>query len=332
MDAVQATKDQPHSGGGRYMALLRRTQTGVLFSDPIFVADDQSLPDLPEGLQYVVIHPSATIPSSDGSSEKAPTLKSLLPDAASLKPKQQPKQESKILLPVIEKYGPFSSFMPTRDSLLSEISAADYSALDIQSLAAQEKHSGEKTGHVNCADIADKELTEADMESAMELASKVLDSSSDEPAVLSSDLFKDIGISAADLGITPQELFQGVSSESETAETLLNTNDKLLAQLLEMQDKRALNGDFGAISDEEKALAMQLQINLTRAAAAQSPRSLRPSIDAIHNAAALLLSKDQGSYSGTLPYQRRFAFITNASTSTGVSAGATTAPMQRIHR
>ncbi|KAJ2165807.1 hypothetical protein GGH16_004273, partial [Coemansia sp. RSA 560] len=61
--------------GGRYIALLRRTPTGMLFSDPVYVPTTQSLPDLPDGVEYIVVHPQTTTAT-------APLLEAYMPSDA----------------------------------------------------------------------------------------------------------------------------------------------------------------------------------------------------------------------------------------------------------
>ncbi|KAJ2850732.1 hypothetical protein J3B02_003636 [Coemansia erecta] len=161
---------------------------------------------------------------------------------------------------------------------------------------------------------------------------KILSGSDDykEPQ-LSPELLSDLGLEPEDLEIEPQlkPTLEPVSEQPETAESVLRENDRLLARLLELQDQRAASSNFDQIGNEELAIANQLQISLARVAAAQAPSALRPSVDSIHSAAALLLAKDQGSYSGTLPPQRRYAFISNAAANAGFPQGATMAPMQQ---
>ncbi|KAJ2813696.1 hypothetical protein GGI24_006505, partial [Coemansia furcata] len=111
---------------------------------------------------------------------------------------------------------------------------------------------------------------------------------------------------------------------------ILKANSDLLAELIAMQDRRAHSGDYGQISEKEQTIAAKLQANLARVAAAHSPSQLRPPSAEIQRAACLLLAKNTTSYAGTLPPQRRFAFVSNASSSTTFPSAATMAPMQRV--
>ncbi|KAJ2375177.1 hypothetical protein IW150_002693 [Coemansia sp. RSA 2607] len=308
--------------GGRYVALLRRTATGVLFSDPIFVAQGQDLPDLPEGLQYIVIHPSsvhtAATPATNASdangsdTTRSYTMEAYLPKSSGSRQRADSGQET-VVLPTFDDFGLFSSFLPARDSLHSTLGPGDCRVLGSTVLS-------------NSATT----VTPQDLDSALELAEKVLsDSSTTQPDELSAELLLDLGLTPSDVGIEPASKHPGYSADSpETAESILRNNDILLARLLEMQDARAANNTFGQISDEERRIAEQLQISLARVAAAHAPAALRPSTDAIHSAAALLLAKDQGSYSGTLQPNQRFAFISNAAAAAGFPQNATMAPMQ----
>ncbi|KAJ2235359.1 hypothetical protein H4R99_002590 [Coemansia sp. RSA 1722] len=325
--------------GGRYVALLRRTATGVLFSDPIFVAQGQSLPELPEGLHYIVIHPSSTVPSvttgpqpakpaAAGTTGKSLTMNAYLP-AKDTKHRVQYASEkiyqSEAVLPVLEDYGQFSSFLPTRDSLRSTLPSTYYVAPYSYEVDADEVEAN--------GEPEEKCLSSNDLDSAICAAEKILGSSDEHTeSLVSPELLSDLGLTPADLEIEQSHTAPAgsvVNQKPETAESVLRENDKLLTRLLELQDHRAASSSFEQIGREERAIANQLQINLARVAAVQSPSALRPSIDSIHSAAALLLAKDQGSYSGTLPPQRRYAFISNAAANAGFPQGATMAPMQR---
>ncbi|KAJ2889027.1 hypothetical protein GGI21_006659, partial [Coemansia aciculifera] len=111
------TSVSPAPGSGQYVAILRRTAGGVLFTDPVYVSPTQTLPDLPDGLQYIVIHPSE-VPA------KPQTLKELV--AASSNSVVRPPASYLQTLPQEEDYGVFSSFLPLRDSSQSSLDAADY--------------------------------------------------------------------------------------------------------------------------------------------------------------------------------------------------------------
>ncbi|KAJ1820828.1 hypothetical protein LPJ75_000855 [Coemansia sp. RSA 2598] len=336
--ANESVADSKSPLGGRYVALLRRTATGVLFSDPIFVAQDHTLPELPDGLQYIVIHPSS-IPSSallasqpakaaSGSLGKSYTMKAYLP-ASDTKHRVQYAMErlyrTEALLPAVEDYGQFSSFLPAKDSLASTLPSTFYTTPTTDyGMDCQET---EESGGAKEA-VA---VSPSDLSSAICAAEKILSSSDDnkEPR-LSLELLSDLGLNPADLEEAPRHTApEPPSDQPETAQSVLRENDRLLARLLELQDRRAASGDFDQIGHEEMAVANQLQINLARVAAAQAPSALRPSVDSIHSAAAMLLAKDQGSYSGTLPPQRRYAFISNAAANAGFPQAATMAPMQQ---
>ncbi|KAJ2881804.1 hypothetical protein H4R27_003848 [Coemansia aciculifera] len=296
-------------GSGQYVSILRRTTGGVLFSDPVYVAPTQTLPDLPDGLQYIVVHPSE-VPA------KPHTLNELV--AASTKTASGAAARSQTsqlfhspALPQEEDYGCFSSFLPVRDSSLSMLDAADYAMLSTRPAdtaatiaISEEANSTQSTEH--------KEPTQPE----------VLDN-------ISTNLLRELGLTPADLGFDEQPP-QPTTSAMETAEDILNANAALLAELLAMQDSRAQSGDYGQISDKEQAVAAKLQANLARVAAAHSPAQLRPPSAEIQRAACLLLAKNPTSYAGTLPPQRRYAFVSNASASTTFPSTATMAPMQRV--
>ncbi|KAJ2783591.1 hypothetical protein GGI15_002527 [Coemansia interrupta] len=324
LEAEPAVPEGKLPVGGRYVALLRRTATGVLFSDPIFVAQGHNLPDLPDGLQYIVIHPSPVhTASTNATGAKADdaartyTMEAYLPKSNSSgsggSSRQQGPGKESVVLPVFEDFGLYSSFLPMRDSLHSTLSSADRRML------------GNAMSHSKAGTVSPQ-----DLDYAVELAEKVLgDLSTTNTTELSTELLRDLGLTAADLEIESQEQAGGQpAGEPETAESILNANDMLLARLLEMQDARAAGARFEVIGEEEKKVAERLQINLARVAAAQTPAALRPSTDAIQSAAALLLAKDQGSYSGTLQPNQRFAFISNAASGAGFPQNATMAPMQ----
>ncbi|KAJ1898184.1 hypothetical protein LPJ66_002917 [Kickxella alabastrina] len=331
MDA-EAAQENKSPIGGRFIALLRRTQTGILFSDPLFIAHGEILPELPEGLQYIVIHPSATAGVSDsasGAQGKPYTLEAFLPKGnSSFKAKQTLKQQRPLALPVDEDYGYFSSFLPTRDSLQSSLRASEYGVLRREDLFLAETANAIDGSNQHTS--ADSAVSMADIDSALEYASTFLDNSTDQHTI-SPELLSDLGLTPTDVGLDshlPSENGSNDNTQDETAESILSANDRLLAQLLDMQDKRAASGDFGLITDAERNVAKQLQINLARVASAHTPAALRPSVDAIHSAAKLLLAKSQGSYSGTLPPQQRYAFVTNSAANASLPPAATMAPMQ----
>ncbi|KAJ1887157.1 hypothetical protein IW146_003399 [Coemansia sp. RSA 922] len=288
-------------GSGHFVSILRRTTGGVLFSDPVYVAPDQTLPDLPDGLQYIVVHPSE-VPA------KSHTLNELV--SASTKPASGAATRSQLLsspvLPQEEDYGCFSSFLPTRDSSLSTLDAADYAMVSTRPTDA-------------AAAATAIAISEETKESTRP---EVLDD-------ISTDLLRELGLTPADLGLDEQPP-QPTAGGIETAEDILSANTALLAELLVMQDDRALSGDYGKISDKEQAVAAKLQANLARVAAAHSPAQLRPPSAEIQRAACLMLAKSSTSYAGTLPPQRRYAFVSNASSSTTFPSTATMAPMQRV--
>ncbi|KAJ2741132.1 hypothetical protein GGI20_005398, partial [Coemansia sp. BCRC 34301] len=204
-----------------------------------------------------------------------------------------------------EDYGCFSSFLPVRDSSLSTLDAADYATLSTQP-------ADPTTAHANAAS---KDNGEAMPE--------VLDA-------ISTDLLRELGLTPADLGFDEPQSNGSTSADAETAEGILSANAALLAELLDMQDRRAQSGDYGQVSDREQAVAAKLHANLARVAAAHSPAQLRPPSAEIQRAACLLLAKNPASYAGTLPPQRRYAFVSNASSSTAFPPAATLAPMQRV--
>ncbi|KAJ1965792.1 hypothetical protein GGI12_000537 [Dipsacomyces acuminosporus] len=245
-------------------------------------------------------------------------------------------------LPVDEYYGSFSSFLPTRDSSLSTLSTRDTAIVNIAAWSAIDADTTDSHAQLSDTDLAD----------ALQLADKVLTESATLPdmtdasgdAVLSSEVLRDLGLSPDLLGAdgdeSPQSTLEGSTgngehaneaSGPESAASILETNRQLLIRLAEAQDRRAQSGDFGSIGDEEKAIASQLQTSLARAIAAHRPVAFRPPAEEIHRASQQLLagSATNGIYSGTLPPQRRFAFISNASSHAGFPAGATTMPMER---
>ncbi|KAJ2798646.1 hypothetical protein H4S07_005640 [Coemansia furcata] len=146
---------------------------------------------------------------------------------------------------------------------------------------------------------------------------------------ISTNLIRELGLTPADLGFDEQPP-QHTTGTMETAEDILKANSDLLAELIAMQDRRAQSGDYGQVSEKEQTIAAKLQANLARIAAAHPPSQLRPPSAEIQRAACLLLAKNTTSYAGTLPPQRRFAFVSNASSSTTFPSAATMAPMQRV--
>ncbi|KAJ1663231.1 hypothetical protein IW140_001037 [Coemansia sp. RSA 1813] len=310
--------------GGRYVALLRRTNTGMLFSDPVFVKDGQSLPELPDGLQYVVIHPSAA-------QAKDSTMKEFVPSSNShtTEHHDQP-QRKNAMLPLEEDYGMFSSFLPSRDSSLSSFTHTDYNVLNSSHGLPENR---ELETHVSTYDL----------ESALEVAERVLGRCSDDQVAGTatnphSDIPQDILKDIEDVGLEPSAQKcerQSQISDSrtdpgvETAESILKENNALLIKLVDLQDKRALANKFDDISSEEMAIAAALQNNIMRVVAANKPSALRPSSIEIKHAASALLAKRQPVFSGVLPPQKRFAFVSNVASSTEFPQGATTTPMQR---
>ncbi|KAJ2455008.1 hypothetical protein EV183_001112 [Coemansia sp. RSA 2336] len=289
--------------GGKYIALLRRTPTGMLFSDPVYIAADQQLPELPEGVQYIVVHPLPT-------TEKPPTMEAYMPKSALKKPEPAEQQTAMLLK---EETGLYSSFMPTRDTSLASLSASDYTTLNSGLVGSSQ-------------DMVD---------SALDLANKVLGEmqsgeQGDPGMEITAATLQELGLLPSDIGIDNK-----APSSIETAESLLDENSRLLAQLQMFQDKRAQSGDYGAISQEEQKVAARLQLNLMRAVAAQAPKQVRPPQEEIQRAVKLLMANSNSdyngpSYSGTLPPQRRFAFMSNAIAGASVPQNATMTPMQRV--
>ncbi|KAJ2504533.1 hypothetical protein IWW47_002485, partial [Coemansia sp. RSA 2052] len=251
------------------------------------------------------------------------TLNELVASAASIKsagaaaaaaarcpPASQPLHSS--ALPQEENYGSFSSFLPVRDSSLSTLDAADYATLSTRPA---------DTTTSTTTTAATPAVTSAFEENA-------------EPEVLddiSANLLRELGLTPADLGFdAPQSNTTAAGGGTETAEDILSANAALLAELIDMQDQRAQSGNYGQISDKEQAVAAKLQANLARVAGAHSPAQLRPPPAEIQRAACLLLAKSPASYAGTLPPQRRYAFVSNASSSAAFPPAATLAPMQRV--
>ncbi|KAJ2308825.1 hypothetical protein IWW55_000197 [Coemansia sp. RSA 2706] len=285
--------------GGRYIALLRRTPAGMLFSDPVFIAHDQQLPELPDGVQYIVVHPQTT-------KTQPPTMEAYMPAGAldEVKAKPLPKGQS-----ILEDIGMYCSFLPNRDSSLLSLSNADLKVLSGGLIESPQ---------------------DADVDGALELADRILSESTNggsESSEISSDTLLDLGLLPADIGLDSTT----GNSEEETAESLLQENSRLLAQLQQLQDARAQSDDYGRISSEEQRIATKLQLNLVRAAAAQTPAQLCPPRDEIQRAVKLLMSggSSLATYAGTLPPQRRFAFMSNAVSGANVPQNATAAPMQR---
>ncbi|KAJ1995736.1 hypothetical protein GGI25_000713 [Coemansia spiralis] len=324
--SVGESKSAQSPFGGRYVALLRRTNTGMLFSDPVFIADGQPLPELPEGLEYVVVHPSAT-PAKDHKMEEFMPTNALQSNSTIL---SQPSEQSNrnTVLPLEEDYGMFSSFLPMKDSSLSTLSHADITVLNSGHSLLDEK---ELASHVS----------EAELASAIELADKILGSYSDSQLTtastssvhdaISQEVLENIGFPlVTQPNKQPLTRLGTNGCDGETAESILNENNILLAQLVEMQDKRALKDKFGEVSNEEMAIATKLQASFARIIASSKPAALRPPSTEIKRAANMLLAKSHGIYSGVLPPQQRFAFVSNAVSSTDFPQGATTTPMQRI--
>ncbi|KAJ2612859.1 hypothetical protein H4S08_002515 [Coemansia sp. RSA 1365] len=307
------TVNKPHAPvGGHYVAMFWRTPTGVLFSDPTYVASGQTLPDPPDGVQYIVVHPFVA-------SQKSHTMEAFLPANAltgSKKDSETQQQKQMTALPIQGDYGSFSSFLPGRDSTLTELGAEDYAVLN---------------GNSSLDFDVSEQVSDSDFESALQLADRILsepaDSGSQPASEISTDTLRDLGLTPEDVGIDSTPVSEPMS---ETAESILKENSTMLAKLLELQDKRALSGDYGKISDEEQAMAKKLQTSFARIVSANSPAALRMPAAEIKRAAALLMSNDKTSYAGTLPPQRRFAFMSNMAVGTGVPPGATTTPMQRV--
>ncbi|KAJ2777093.1 hypothetical protein H4R18_005331 [Coemansia javaensis] len=297
---IAEAKGEPQAaGGGRYIALLRQTAGRMLFSDPVFAAAGQPLPELPAGVEYIVVHPY-TVPAQPRTLGEYMPPNALDRDA-SPEPEQRPDA-----LPTIQDYGHFSSFLPARNSTLTSLCAADYAVLN----------GSDDPG-------AAPQVTEAELESAVELAQRTLGEAAAEPEV-SPEMLRDLGLTPADIGMDAAE-----EPAPETAEGILRQNSALLVRLLELQDRRARSGDYGAVSAEEQAVATRLQASLARVVGASAPKDVRPLDSEIQRAAKLLLAGGRGSYAGTLPPQQRFAFMSNAA---GLAApsGATVTPMQRV--
>ncbi|KAJ1729858.1 hypothetical protein LPJ61_003319 [Coemansia biformis] len=291
--------------GGRYIALLRRTAAGMLFSDPVHVADGQALPDLPDGVEYIVVHPYTAPARPQTLAEHLST--NALHGGARSEPEQRP-----VALPVLHDYGSFSSFLPGCDSSQTSLRAADYAVLN------------------GCDDErrAEQRVTEAEVASAVEMARRALgdasvDGEAGTQAAISAEMLRDLGLTPADVGLGETE-----EPEPATAEEILRQNSAMLVQLVELQERRARSGDYGAVSAEERAVASKLHASLARVAGASAPRDLLPPSSEIQRTAKLLLASGRASFAGTLPPQRRFAFMSNVA-GLGVPAGATAAPMQR---
>ncbi|KAJ2743193.1 hypothetical protein H4S06_005607 [Coemansia sp. BCRC 34490] len=309
--------------GGRYIALLRRTNAGMLFSDPVFVKESQALPDLPDGLQYVVIHPTAA-------QAKDRTMEDFMPTGALKKSSHNVEhslQQKNTTLPLEEDYGMFGSFLPSRDSSSSLFTHIDYNALSTDCC-------------VSVKTEPETQVSKADLDYALELAERVLsDSSDNRSTATTSDLHGDIPQSvleaiglgqAAQMGIKQNKRYEPeAESGAETAASILNENNALLTKLVELQDRRVRDNKFGEISNEELAVAAKLQNSFARVVAASEPSTLRPPSIEIKRAADALLAKRQPVFSGVLPPQRRFAFVSNAISSTDFPHGATATPMQR---
>ncbi|KAJ2356031.1 hypothetical protein IWW50_004670 [Coemansia erecta] len=294
--------------GGRYIALLRRTPTGMLFSDPVFVSHNQPLPELPDGVEYIVVHPQTT-------TAKTSLMEAYMPTGALNKPAQP--ECAKLRLPIFEDCGMYSSFLPSRDSSGTCLSSADFTTL-------------------NSGLVGQPQALEADIDQAMELANKILNGSASSEngsqtsaaTDISSETLLNLGLLPADIGLdsgsdTPAE---------ETAESILRENNMLLAQLQQLQDVRARSDNYGQISEEEQQIAKKLQKNLARTIAAHAPSQIRPSQEEIQQAVKLLLGggSSLATYAGTLPPQRRYAFMSNAVAGSAVPQNATTAPMQQV--
>ncbi|KAJ2082816.1 hypothetical protein H4R24_001274 [Coemansia sp. RSA 988] len=311
-DNTEAANKSHAPLGGRYVAMFWRTPTGVLFSDPTYVANGQSLPDPPEGVQYIVVHPFVA-------SENSHTMEAFLPEGAFTNSKEDletQQQKRMAALPIQSDYGHFTSFLPGRDSTLTILDADDYAVLN---------------GNSELGLDTNKPISDSAFESVLQLADRILaeptDSGSQPASEISANTLRDLGLTPEDVGIDSAS-----ASElgPETAESILRENSTMLAKLLELQDKRALSGDFGKISDEEQEIAKKLQASFARIVSANSPAALRMPAAEIKRAAALLMSNDKISYAGTLPPQRRFAFMSNMAAGTGVPPGATSTPMQRV--
>ncbi|KAJ2663646.1 hypothetical protein IW148_002404 [Coemansia sp. RSA 1199] len=283
--------------GGRYIALLRRTPTGMLFSDPVYVPTAQSLPDLPDGVEYIVVHPQTTTAT-------APLLEAYMPTDALSEP--TPSECPRLRLPVFEDSGMYSSFLPSRDSSLTSLSAEDFVTLN--------------SGLVGKCSVLD-----VDVDHAVELADRILSGSADhepECAEISPDTLHDLGLLPSDVGLD--------SSTDNSAQSILREHSTMLAQLQQLQDARAQSSNYGKISDHEQQIAKRLQTSLANVVAAHAPAHVRPPLDEIQKAVKLLLGGEQATYAGTLPPQRRFAFMSNAVAGSNVPQNATIAPMQQV--
>ncbi|KAJ2162289.1 hypothetical protein GGF46_000780 [Coemansia sp. RSA 552] len=303
--------------GGRYIALFRRTAAGLLFSDPVYVAHGQNLPDLPDGVQYIAVHPYA-------GASKPQTMERFLPAAARTGARDATEYHpvKATALPEVHDWGQFSSFFPTRDSSLTSFSAADYSAL-----------STTHTSHlVSDSSVGQEDMSEESLEAAVALADQIVSSTAlpdgqglPSTEDISPETLCSLGLTYDDLGIPEPDA-------PETAASILKENSLLLRRLLEMQDRRAAAGDLATISEEEQQVAHKLQLNMARAVLGTKPSALRPPTEEIQRAAQLLVATSadsEGSYAGTLPPQRRFAFMSNAAAAGGVPNSATAQPMQR---
>lgn len=331
--AGQTISQKPTNNTGFYVALFRRTEAGApMFSDPIYVSDDsKKLPDLPVGLQYIIVHPSETAIEPRTMQGFTPSSKI----AHKYKTQQLHIQEiqqkrDRMSLPTEDDYGLYSSFLPTRDSTLSSLAPVDYTTVLDCSQAEKQHNLAKEKSH-------DDGVTDTEVGLALELAHKVLaDDDSMDVVETNGEVLTDSVIE--ELGLKP------APTVDMDRDSILEQNNKLLLQLLEMQERRAQSGkDFGNISDEERATATRLQNNLVKAAASVPPSSLlHPLTDtedgshqhlAIKRAAQLLLAKNNAEHSvahrGNLPANRRFGFLSNASTNAGFPQLATMAPMQR---
>ncbi|KAJ1945087.1 hypothetical protein FBU59_002416 [Linderina macrospora] len=281
---------------GKFIALLRRAQTVFLFSDPIFVPDGKPMPELPEGLQYIHIHPSST-------EAKTQVLKSYLPKASNAPRTSHWDTQEPVALPTEDSFSMFSSFLPTRDSSVTTLRDRDVPVV----IGMEAKQIRDTVA------VSENE--------ALEIASKILGHSGGAVEPVAPELMRELGL--MEETDEPMQV-----DEPETAQTILEENSRLLAKLVEFQDKRASSGDMGKVSKEEQEVADKLQMNMARVVGAHKPKDFRPPTEEIERAASELLAYDD-LYAGTLPPQRRFAFVSNAATYAGYPPAATTVPMER---
>lgn len=298
------------------IALVKRNVDGSFFfsSSPIVPLTEKL--DLEGDVQTVSVMPTLT------DIENIPPLSSLVQSI--IKP-SRPKQTQKDHETPVDflDYGPYSSFAPAYDTSNASMSYNLCSYL----YGSRFENGNLPTESIELGESSEAEIDEMDVDVGGDKMNNGLDGVPADQSILNGEFDDELTKLLQDNGVNVGSLKKMLSGQQsqvkgvheiqvlaidsvEKAEELLKENEKLLKELMELQDSRFGGDEPDVVGEKELSVARTIQTNLVSILSQVSIRQLLPK-STLSALKSLLFHRTSPLYRGSLPLNKAFAYSSN---------------------